>query len=526
MVSRSVHYNVDHAIRQGNLVFGHGWLFHESQATARLSLVSDEFRMPLEFGNTRPDVGRAFPDFPLAASSGFFFYARLPSSLDTEGTFLLAEFADGGVMEISLGFTELTARRWPLVHAVLRRMWNLLRQGDFSALREKSGRYLRSWALSSNKTGQLAHRVHDRPVVLMIDHSLGGGTNLYRAACVADFHGRALDVLVVTFHPALLGYRVEHHPFNGVVRHYQLDRLDRMLDLVPRLRIQTIFYNNAVSFPNASSLPAILSAMAKATSAQLVLALHDFFPFCPSPHLIDSAGNYCGLPEDPEICRKCLSANTQSFVPVYGVRDIGSWRKEWREVISRAEKVYIFSQGMGQMLRQVFPEMDSRRLEYVPHSMDYFADHLPLSPLPRPVRIGVVGNITAIKGSGVVSDLAEVIHQSGRDDIDLLVIGTLHAPSRVSVRQTGPYRREELPKILAREGINVILFPSIGPETFSYVIQEMKQLELPIVAFDIGAQAEYLRDYEKGLVLALGTGGEALLERVLHFHHRVYAVGA
>jgi glycosyltransferase involved in cell wall biosynthesis len=59
-------------------------------------------------------------------------------------------------------------------------------------------------------------------------------------------------------------------------------------------------------------------------------------------------------------------------------------------------------------------------------------------------------------------------------------------------------------------GANVFLFPSIWPETFSYVVEELMQLEVPIVCFDMGAPAERIRHYPKGKLIPLSDAREIL----------------
>ena len=49
--------------------------------------------------------------------------------------------------------------------------------------------------------------------------------------------------------------------------------------------------------------------------------------------------------------------------------------------------------------------------------------------------------------------------------------------------------------------IDIILIPSICPETFSYTISEAMEMGLPVACFNIGAQAERVSKYSKGLVL-------------------------
>ncbi len=93
----------------------------------------------------------------------------------------------------------------------------------------------------------------------------------------------------------------------------------------------------------------------------------------------------------------------------------------------------------------------------------------------------------------------------------IVVIGTLDlAVDSPRLHVTGPYQREELVALIETHRINMILFPSICPETFSYVIEEMMLLRLPIVAFDLGAPGERLREYDLGRLCATVDGAAAL----------------
>ena len=66
----------------------------------------------------------------------------------------------------------------------------------------------------------------------------------------------------------------------------------------------------------------------------------------------------------------------------------------------------------------------------------------------------------------------------------------------------------------------MFLFPSIWPETFSYVVAEMTALELPVVAFDLGAPAERLRGYRRARLCG-EVGVESALATMLAFHREL-----
>jgi hypothetical protein len=87
---------------------------------------------------------------------------------------------------------------------------------------------------------------------------------------------------------------------------------------------------------------------------------------------------------------------------------------------------------------------------------------------------------------------------------------------------TGTYRQEDLVDLIEGNGINMCFFPSICPETFSYVTEEMIRLDLPIVAFDLGAPGERLRGYGKAR-LCSEVSATAALARLIAFHGELAA---
>jgi hypothetical protein len=106
----------------------------------------------------------------------------------------------------------------------------------------------------------------------------------------------------------------------------------------------------------------------------------------------------------------------------------------------------------------------------------------------------------------------------------ILVVGTiseLRYPAVIT--QTGGFRHQDLPKILRQRGVNMCLFPSICPETFSFVVHELMRLYLPIVAFPFGAQGEAVESYTKGRLLS-GVRPEHILDELVSFHRQIYGV--
>ncbi|MCA3161486.1 MAG: glycosyltransferase, partial [Burkholderiales bacterium] len=125
------------------------------------------------------------------------------------------------------------------------------------------------------------------------------------------------------------------------------------------------------------------------------------------------------------------------------------------------------------------------------------------------------------KGSLFIQSLAREIGRH-HADVKIVVIGTIEATSDpLVVTQTGPYRHDDLTGLIEKSGANVFLFPSIWPETFSYVVEEMMTMSLPVASFNLGAPAERLENYQKGLLLN-STDPATVLDDLISFHRKSY----
>jgi glycosyltransferase involved in cell wall biosynthesis len=133
--------------------------------------------------------------------------------------------------------------------------------------------------------------------------------------------------------------------------------------------------------------------------------------------------------------------------------------------------------------------------------------------------IGIVGAISRPKGADVVRSLADHISRTGAG-ARIVIIGTIEGGVRRDVvTVTGPYLQAQLPDLLEAHGVNLGFFPSIWPETFSYVTEEMMKMGLPMLAFDLGAPGERVSKYAFGEVISAGEP-QAILEALDKLYDR------
>jgi hypothetical protein len=136
------------------------------------------------------------------------------------------------------------------------------------------------------------------------------------------------------------------------------------------------------------------------------------------------------------------------------------------------------------------------------------------------VHIGILGHITYLKGARVVAALVREVERRALD-VRVTVFGTLDEPiTAPCLTVLGDYRRDALPQLIRDSGANLFFFPSIWPETFSMVVQELMLMRLPIAAFRLGAPAERLATYGPASLIdadAVDDPGRTL-DALLAFH--------
>jgi glycosyltransferase involved in cell wall biosynthesis len=287
-----------------------------------------------------------------------------------------------------------------------------------------------------------------------------------------------------------------------------------------------------VGFSDVSRLQRWL-ADAQALGFATTFFWHEHYALCPSPHLLNQRDQYCDLP-DAETCAGCLRANPHLVTPRNAVQRIEVWRSAWHDVLVQAKRCIVFSNDSAAIIARAFDSQGVSvneegtteasgtlvlsdiggmliHTEITPHDMGYFPEE-PVALSGGPIVIGIFGHIATHKGAEVVHALGQAIC-ARQSTARIALFGSIDTPlPKGSGRVYGPYTPNDLPRLVEAAGVNVVLFPSIWPETFSYVCHEAMRMALPLVCFDLGAQAEAVRTYPRGTVLPLCSGVDVLAE--------------
>ena len=339
-----------------------------------------------------------------------------------------------------------------------------------------------------------------RPSVMILDHNFGGGANRYRRQCIERWLAQERAVLL--YYEDLFnrrGMAVLNHPTIGAFERPGVST-EALEHLAGAGAWDEIFFNNAAHAQAPLGVPSLLARLKKITGARLTFAVHDFYTVCPTFVLLDDAGKHCGVPDEIQDCERCLARNR--FDPHAGRFTIRDWRAAWGAALDAADQIVCFSNSSATLLARAYPGALTKTTVEPHRTPPWPAGTTVPLDWTGGLRIGVVGGLySEAKGSRVVANLIDVIRER-RLDIPVVLIGEMiDMPKPAGLLVTGRYLTEELPTLLAQHGINFCFFPSICPETFSYVLSELMGLNMPICGFDLGAQGERLRAYERGLVV-------------------------
>jgi GT2 family glycosyltransferase/glycosyltransferase involved in cell wall biosynthesis len=256
------------------------------------------------------------------------------------------------------------------------------------------------------------------------------------------------------------------------------------------------------------------------------ITIHDLWLACPTVTLTRADDRYCGGVTDVDTCNRCLAA-----MPQFAGIDIRGWRHEHAELLARAAFLIAPSAWAADMLARYFPDTRGR-VAVVAHAA-LERTSVPAAGNASPVTavllrndgiptVAIVGAIGRDKGARRVERLAERARQRNAR-VRFVVIGYLdvqHAAWQSAdgvLTVHGPYARADLPALLAHYRVEFAVYPSEGPESFSYTLSEVWAAGMPALVPPIGALAERVGETRAGWIMtdAEWHDDDSMLDRLL-----------
>ncbi|GBR43660.1 glycosyltransferase [Neokomagataea thailandica] len=358
------------------------------------------------------------------------------------------------------------------------------------------------------------------PAVAMIVHAGGGGVERVVRERAAAFEGKGQAAYVLR--PVERGCHVTRpmatrdtkkvEPLNFV-----FDLPDEEADLVAALSalgVQHIEWHQLIGHAEC------VRTLHVALGVPYDVFVHDHVWFCPRVSLLDGHGRYCGEP-DVAGCEQCVAR----------------WGDVLNEGLSIGERLARSKYEFSKARRCITPSHDTaRRFKRHFPSTNFIVEQLEQNaafegnsernipgPVPgRVLKLCVVGGIGQWKGYDVLLNMARDIRFHSLP-VKIILVG--HTPNDdelmyEGVIVTGEYKEDEVYNLIKEYNPDIGFIPSISPETWCYALSILWKAGLEVMCFDIGAQAERVRE-RKGVILPLGASSLQLLHFILSRWYRL-----
>jgi glycosyltransferase involved in cell wall biosynthesis len=332
-----------------------------------------------------------------------------------------------------------------------------------------------------------------KPGILHVLHSRGGGTEKYVQSIVAASRAQ--------FRHYFLRVAPDRWLFKDAIGEHGA-ACEWPRDEASGDCLRTMCAWLAIDFLHVHSLVGSgddLVRMIRSTGLPYGYSVHDMYLPCPTVYLIDAAGKYCNATTDVDACMRCLSA-----MPAFSDVDIAQWRARYAPLMAGAAKVWAPSHWAGEAFGKYYP---GPNIEIRPHPVDSGGTarrEVDVFSLPDDGHrhVAVLGAIGPEKGARLIDALADEIRNRSLP-LRIVVVGfTDRARRWQSDDRTltihGSYGADELAALFERYRIDLVAFPTIWPETFSYTLSEAWRAGRPALVPPRGALAER--------VIATGAG--------------------
>jgi len=322
-----------------------------------------------------------------------------------------------------------------------------------------------------------------KAVILFVSHRLGGGVVRHERELVR-MHGDKVNFLRLV--PGLRSQVSLSWHNEGECLCLQFALPNDWDSLVNFLRVAGV---ERIHFHHLMDVPVDIERLPEVLAVPYDFTLHDYYSICPRISLTGRRDEYCGEPQESE-CNSCLRNAPSSQ------RDIRAWRAHYQTLLSGAARTLVPSKDVANRIGNYF---SLPNMTVAPHA-DLINRALP-DPAPMPIcrerklRIAVIGALSKIKGAELLE--AAAIDAKRRNlKLEFHLTGyawrKLASTPKSNLTVHGKYHDEDLLPLLKKENPDLIWFPALWPETYSYTLSAALESGTPIVAPDLGAFPERL----------------------------------
>lgn len=247
-----------------------------------------------------------------------------------------------------------------------------------------------------------------------------------------------------------------------------------------------------------------LIATAKLLGCRVIYSFHDFYAMSPNVKLVDDAGVFMGsdfLPQGSGFRETLWRRYGYACLPIHASGFAQSWKRRFCQALGNCDAFVTTSESAREVIIEEFPELDREKLFVIPHGRDFsrMANLKSDYVSGERIRILLLNAKASTKGGQILEALAE--YDAGHLNILEFHGAGSPGPQREHFIQHGVYERDGLANLVAGIRPHLAAIFSVWCETWCHTLTECWAMGLPVMVFDLGAQAERTRATGCGWVL-------------------------
>ncbi|NQX88615.1 MAG: glycosyltransferase [Halioglobus sp.] len=321
-----------------------------------------------------------------------------------------------------------------------------------------------------------------KPKVVVLCHKLGGGAQQHIDELVDQYTDQALFLQIT---PDEDGRSVRLEMFGQGERlqdglYFDCDlEYDTVVSLLAELGVDRVHFHHTMG------LHPKLWLLASDLGCDHDLTLHDYYLVNGNPTLTDANARYV------HHTAQDFDARCAEHYPLPSGVSAATWRENQRLLVENAARLIFPSADCRQRFGRFF-QVDNGCVAWHP---DYYLSQPYPTPIwsyhcGRPLRVMVLGAISREKGA----DILERVALNLRDEaIEFHLLGYAYRALQSPLKTHGPYDNDDVYVRVGDIQPDVIWYPALWPETYSYTLSIALHLGLPVVVPDIGAFSERVR---------------------------------
>lgn len=333
----------------------------------------------------------------------------------------------------------------------------------------------------------------NKPKILMLCHKLGGGAQQHVDE-LALLYGKEALFLQIT--PQEEGRSVSLTFFAAAKQlhdglYFDIEsEYDKLLGLLRELGVGRLHFHHTMG------LPPRLWLLAEDLGLAYDVTIHDYYLINGNPTLTDEDARYVEA-QGTEFDDQC-----GGHYPLPEGVSADHWRDSQRMLLDGAARLIFPSQDACSRMSQFF-SIDKSVVAWHP---DYAASQPYPSPnwnfpSDRPLRVLVMGAMSREKGADVLDEVAQALAE---ENIEFHLLGYAYRALSENVVTHGPYVNADVYKLVEDIAPDVVWFPALWPETYSYTLSIALHQGLPVVVPNIGAFVERVQGREHSAVVDWG----------------------